>query len=361
MEFTNGLEIERVVRSDNTTKKLVVKNADGSKLNRGLVNKMFSLISFKLDSTSTYDQLREEAGLDFSKVEIEKKTAFESRRVAKIDLKSAESVLSSLGPLDEKWPIEKPDMTALLAEQTEYNAMRDRNRELKSKHDTAITNNKNTLESLSAGIKNWRTLISEKETEIEEAQRRLENMKESLLSDEKKRDALENKIKTTKDPEYEKWEGTAKLDEAISSITEQIDLFNKRQAHENALKDKVAKEGVVSDSEKAVAKINKTEREMVSSADFGLPGLSLDPETKVVLFNGLPFDSCSKSEGLLIGLEWLAARNPQMKFATTVQIEDYLDDENFKKFHTKAKELGIQIINEQVRSIDQSAIEITED
>jgi predicted ATP-dependent endonuclease of OLD family len=361
MMFTNGLEVERHVRSDNSTKKLVVKNADGSRMNQGLLNKMFSLISFKLDSTITYDQLRTDAGLDFNQIEIDKRVAFEARRVAKIDLKSAVSVLLSLGELSDKWPTKEPDMKSLLAEQTKYNAMRERNRETKTIHDNSVTKDTSDRGILSGKVKGWKDMISEKEREIEVAQKRLKNTKDSLKSAQKSLTDIDIEIEAVKEPKYEKWEGAKDLENEILSVTDQTDLFNKRTAHDTASKDKSEKEIVVTKSEKAVTAVNKAEREMVSSADFGLPGLSLDPETKAVLFNNLPFDSCSKSEGLLIGLQWLAARNPEMKFATTVQIEDYLDDANFRIFHDKAKELGIQIINEQVRSIDPSAIEIVEE
>jgi len=359
MEFDNGLTVERVVNGDNSTKKLVVKNADGSKLNQGLLNKMFSLISFKLDPVIDYDSLRQSAGLDFTKIETRKKKYYDDRTKSNRDLKSKEAILEGLEEPQADWPTEKLSMDALLKERKEYDAMRDRNRAEADRCSKANEKVKSEYNDLLESLDETDALISSKEAEIERLKKECDELTKEKAMTLDKLASIQDEVKNPVQPEFEKWTGTQDIDAEISQLSDKNELYQKRVEHQNAKAAVEEAEDYWKTLDEQYKGVLKEEAAMIAAADFKIPGLSLDPETKTVLFNDLPFASCSKSEGLLIGLQWLAAQNPKMKFALTVQVEDYLDDDHFAEFHAASEQLGIQIINEQVRSIDPNAIVIT--
>lgn len=358
LSFDNGMTIERVIRPDTTTKKLLVKNADGSRLSQTLINDMFSLISFKLDSTIDFDTLKKDSGLDLDEIAEKKKDLYANRTDANRIKKEKAAIFDAIDAPRDDWPTKKPSVDPLLKEQKEREAMAERNRVEKERVEDINSRREISIESAEKVKEQIRYDIEEIKREIAELEKRKTKLLSEDLDINKKIDSL--KAQPPEEPSYEKWEGTEDIEGEIAKVSDKVDLFNKRVAYGNAKMDLESANKEAEKADTSYKKALKEETEMIAGADFGIPDLSLDIENKTVLYKGLPFDSMSKSEGLMVGLRWLAARNPKMRFATSVQIEDYLDDDNFKAFHALAEELGIQIINEQVRSIDPEAIEITE-
>ena len=349
----NGLEVERVLRSDNTTKKLVAKFSDGRNLNQKDLDKMWSMISFHLDKEIDYEVLKAYAGIDLSDIEAMKAETYEKRTFANGRMKDAGSVLKGKEAPGPDWPEEKVSVDDLLAESKELDAMNERNR-------LAEWQYKCEAEDLEQDWQNNTGLIADTTDRIMELEKQVKALYAKKEELQKECSMVEEAKAKLKEPKPEKWTGTQDIDLAISQLSSQNDLYQKRVDYGLAKTYHEDRKKAWEKLDSEYKELLRMEAKMISSADFGLPGLSIDPESKEVLYEGLPFSSRSNAEGLMIGLQWLAAINPDMKFATTTQIEDYLDDTNFKKFHDMAKKLDIQILNEQVRSIDPSAIEITE-
>jgi DNA repair exonuclease SbcCD ATPase subunit len=362
MEFDNGLIVERTVRSDNTTKKLTIKNSDGTTMTQTDLDRMWNMISFKLETEIDYDILVKAANIDLLPVQTEIASLIQKRRDAKAVRDNAEAVFKSKVVPADDCPTEIIPMSEVLKIQQEKNEFEKKNFEIIQAWEKNTESLKHEYNEAERGIIDKSNEINAIKEQIEKLQESLKNtevtfskvMSQKVLKETLYLEALKAK------PVLPEWTGATDIDAEASRIEENNRLVKMYKEHTEAKTELDNKNFAVRQSEAMVTAAVTKMSKMIADADYGMDGLSINPDTKQVLFNGLPFGSRSKAEGLMVGLEWLAKRNPEMKFATTCQIEDFLDDENFEKFHARANELGIQIINEQVRSIDPSAIVITE-
>lgn len=354
MVFDNGLTVERQVLPDNSTKKLTVKNSDGSKVSQDNLDKLWNMVSFKLDTEIDYDVLLKQSGLDLSDINGKIADLYDKRRDAKAVLKNAEAVLKACEIPDPDWPTAEQSAADLLAMQQEKIKLEAENDKKQSEYERG-------LEDLGKKFHDIIGFESAKVAEIAALEKAVQDRKaelERLIAD---RADVSKQIASSRAPELKKWNGPEDISDQVMNVEQRNMQFRKRQAYNSAKEDSDVAAFKVNQFEKRYAATQSDLAKMIADADYGLSGLSIDPENKQVLFNGLPFAARSKAEGLLIGLEWLASRNPDMRFAITCQIEDFMDDANFERFHEKARALNIQILNEQVRSIDPAAIEIIED
>jgi hypothetical protein len=312
------------------------------------------MISFRLDTEIDYNILVKESGLDLSAVDKKIKDLYEARHEAKIILKSKQAVVDAVR-LPDNTPDEPVSVSDLAKLLEDYNAMKNRNRDKTEDHCRVIDQASNTIKTITDDINRTESKIKDLESMLLLLKSDLSKMKKDL-------DAAFISKAAIKEPELEVWSNIDPIEIRIQM--EQAEVVNaavhKKKELQAAKKEVLKADSNVAMLESQYSAAVQEKVDMIAAVDFGLEGLSIDPDNKQVLFNGLPFGSRSKGEALLIGLEWLARRNPQLKFAITCQIEDFLDDDNFAKFHAKAADLGIQILSEQVRSVDPAAIEIVQ-
>lgn len=308
---------------------LTVTSKDGArytspqKVLDGLVGTLtFDPLAFsRMDRKSQAQTLRDLVGLDFSKLDAERKTIFDARTDVNREVKRLEGALEKLPAAPTDTP-EKEVSIDELAEELERRRAENGSRSSAARE----------LESMRSRAVAIRQHIVELEQQIEQARKQLDEVTVSGK-------ALADKVAA--------WE---ELDEA--SVVERMKSIQETNAAVRAAADRRRLQTELdAQTERAmdftgqIQRIDDAKREKLEATKMPIEGLAFD-ESGVTL-NGLPLDQASGAEKLRTSVAIGLAMHPKLK-VLLVRDGSLLDENNMKLVAEMAEAAGGQLWLERV-------------
>jgi hypothetical protein len=280
-----------------------------------------------MDAKDQAKTLQKLVGIDFTKIDIEKKEAFERRTSVNRHVKEKEVAIGQL-PHHEDAPKEELSVSALV-EQLE-------------KANSANAHNARKVDDLSDAndlVEQWVRSAAKAEAELAKAKAAFDSAKANLISSTEIRDKLKTEVETLEDV------STVELREQIRTAEE-----TNRKVRENQTRDdaRAALKVHTAESETLTGKINALEgakADMLALATFPVSGLSFDESG--VLYQGIPFAQASAAEQLRVSVAMGISMNPKLK-VLLIRDGSLLDASSLKMIAEMAKESDAQIWLEKV-------------
>jgi DNA repair exonuclease SbcCD ATPase subunit len=304
--------------------RLTVTNAQGYTLGspQKLLDGLFSRLAFdpmEFTRQKPSDQaatLRKVVGLDFTKLDQERAGVYQQRTEVNRAVKASESILWDMPEVEPAEEISAAALTEQLRAATAQNrAIADADRAVQRKEDE-ITACKREIRSYEAKLAEMRGRLTEAETDLGRLQ--------VLVGEEQDTTEIMSQI--------------AQVDQT----NRRARAYRERQAAEERLR------AIREESEDLTTRIEEidTQRhQMLTSAKFPVPGLSLDGD--VVTLGGIPFAQVSTSEQIRVSLAMSAALNPTLKLIV-IKEGSLLDESNLRLVAAWAEEHDYQVIVERV-------------
>jgi hypothetical protein len=328
--------VTRKWKGDTTS--LEVKSKDGAKYSspQGMLDKLIGNLSFDPLSFANQDEKKQKAtlqelvGIDFDKLDLERKGWYEERTFNNVSAKKLEGALSEMTPPNGA-PDEEVSASDII---TELNAAQD-----------IISANASKRRELEAQL----AKAQQMKNEIAELKEQLA-IKENAFTELKiTGGTLREEVELLVDPD-------------TTSIQEKLQTVESTNSKVRAAKEYRRIEKEIKGYKEAsdflsgkIQDIDKTKLETLQSAEFPIAGLSFDENG--VTFNGIPFKQCSAAERLKVSMAMAIAINPQLR---VIRILDgsLLDSDNLKLIEEMAKEKDYQVWVEVVDSSGTMGITI---
>lgn len=349
---------------DTGTTKLVIDNADGSRimapqtwLDARLGKLSFDPLAFsRLDKKARLEEIKRITGLNFSEVESNYAVAFEKRKLANRDVDTYSAQLKEYATL--KAPDENVrDIAEIRAEIDKQRAsakvVSDKNDEIAKANYMLAQSNENTRLKISKLESEFRTC----DRRVIEMNERIETLKKEILlsegiiinlksdADKMKAETIEltSTIKTLAPlnelPVFE--DLNPALDKALA-YKDVADKLTQKSKIETSLK--TAKETVVA-FEKEMDSLKQTKSDMIKNAKMPVAGLSMTKDD--VTFNGIAFDEISDAQKIQVSMSIAVAQNPTLRIGR-IKEGSLLDDNMLKAIVDAAKEKDFQLWIERV-------------
>lgn len=340
----DDIVVTRKWKGDKTTLEVTAK--DGAKYNSpqtmldNLVGRLsFDPLSFSnLDSKKQKEALQELVGVDFSKLDAERKGLYEERTFINNDAKKLEGALSEIPFTEKDTPADELSASAVLSEIT---AIHNKNR--------ANAAQRNELERFRTEATRCNEEIKSIEIELTLLQQKLANKKESYAAMCESGKALKSEVEALVDGD------TASLEEKLQNI----ETLNKSiRHHKNRLRiqDEIAECKKSSEFlTKKMADIDQLKSDTLQSANFPIAGLSFDEDG--ITYNSIPFKQCSAAERLKVSMAMAMSLNPQLR---VIRILDgsLLDSDNLALIQQMAQDQDYQVWIEIVDDSGKVGIQI---
>jgi DNA repair exonuclease SbcCD ATPase subunit len=323
----DDLKVTRKWNGDKTTLEVTAK--DGAKYNspQTLLDNLIGKLSFDPLSFANQDEkkqkstLQELVGINFDKLDQERKGHYDERTFHNVSAKKLEGALSEIPFPTDQTPADEVSASDIISE-------------LKSAQETIRYNEDKRRE-----LNNLRQNANGLKAEIEDLEERLRNKKAMLEDITNKGRELKSVVDTLVDPDIDSIQ--IKLQD-IESINHKV-----KQAKEYRRIEKEIKECKDSSDfcTKKMQEIDSLKLNTLQSAQFPIEGLSFDEDG--VTFNNIPFKQCSAAERLKVSMAMAMALNPKLR---VIRILDgsLLDSDNLSLIHEMAKEKDYQVWMELV-------------
>ncbi len=302
---------------------LTVSNKDGALYQKpqSVLDELIGRLSFDpmhfmhIKPSDQFITLAEHAGVDFTSVDAERKTAFDERTIVNRDGKAKKAEVDAMAlTYDENAPDEEVSVSDLVSKVTEAN---ESNRKLKSLDDL-INNTASSIKSKKEQIASLEQQVKDAQISLSDLRKQVESMEEIDISDiQKQIDNAEEtntavRAKTRYKEEFEKLEFLRANTEKLVNV---------------------------------IKKCDETRAKMIADAKLPVEGLGFGDG--FVTFNGIPLDQTSSSEQLKVSISVAMSMNPKLK---VIRIQDgsLLDSDAMKVIEEMAKEKDFQFWVEQV-------------
>ena len=322
--FLNLGDLNATLHLDASGRKLVVRNADGQKQEspQRILDRLYSKVAFNpLEfATKKPDEqqkiLRGLVGLDFTKLDQERKAIYEARTSVGNVRSDAEVRISQFPASCVTAPDEEVSIAALLEEKRKAD---DHNEE----HRKAAT-------SVSAAI----MVIDDLEQRLSAARAHLATCESATIL----KSAPLN---------------TSTIVSSIAGAEDVNRLVRAKRDRAAAVEKFKAKDKEYTDMTAKIEFIDKSKEDQMAKAKWPIPGLGFSPDG--VTFDGLPFEAASKAQRMKVSLAIGCALNPELH---VLLLEDasLLDKTSMQIVHDMAKERDMQIWLERVGTADAGAI-----
>ena len=339
----------------------------------------------KMDDAKQLNTLRTLVGVNTEEVDNERSIAYNKRTDVNRDLERAKVTLAAERAklTAQERPKTAPDMAKLLDQQKQQLATNQKNdkaraglqslksslvsenRELESHQSAMKSNLEFQKKQKDDKIANLEARIEELELQLETAREKLAAAKEIkiihggvLLENVNKSkasvQAIENRIKDGE--EYvatlvdEDTEATAA---EIANVSAAIEEFNRwavvdeKQKEVQRLADESARLTNVIEAS------DKKKKDMIASAKYPVPGLSLGDNG--IVFNGIPFSQASAAEKLRVSIAIGIALNPRLR-VFLIRDGSLLDDDSMQIIADMARESGSQVWIERVSTGSECSV-----
>jgi energy-coupling factor transporter ATP-binding protein EcfA2 len=288
----------------------------------------FSRMDKAAQARALQDLLGEEFNAAMAEIDEQIQVIYDTRADINRDIKR-------LGESEPVEPVERVDVSAVLAEKEEieaFNAEQDR-------RALDIAKAKADLEAMGE--------------EAEQLQAQIQELQLKLSVLENDREHLRQSLEQMPEPAPPK-----PLNEVNAKLAG-IDETNRRaaayEAYQNAVEHRETLKAQSDAKTEALAKLRQEREELFASAAFPVEGLGLE-DGKVTL-NGLPFDQASSAEQLRVSVAMGLAMNPKLK-VLLIRDGSLLDPDSLKMVAEMAAEADAQVWVERVSEGEECQIVI---
>lgn len=290
--------------------------------------------------------LRELVGLDFTKLDADRKTAYDKRTEVNRGSKAMAAVFDAMA-VHEDAPEEEVSVAALMTELERRQAVNRRNED-----------ERGTLKRHGFDVQTSQRQLEGAKSDVEDAEQRLKHAQNELRECEADLDQCTSRVEQQK-PVIE---GLTDADEAEiqKQVTDSEDV--NRKVRENAGRSKLETE--LDDERKKSATLTELINELDASkqktqAETEWPVADLGYDDDGVTLLGRPFEQASATEQREAAFGIVAALNPTLKFAM-IKDGGLLDDKSLADFSRIAAERGFQLFVERVGKGEECTIIISE-
>lgn len=309
------IKVTRKWKGDKTT--LDVTSKDGAKYGspQGMLDDLIGKLSFDPLSFATQDDkkqkstLQELVGINFDKLDSDRKSLYDDRTETNRELEKYKAVLSKLHAPKGDFPTEEIKASYIIAQITEgQNVIR-------------LNDNKRSE------LVKLRGQHEELAQEIKELQAQLQQIDERGKT-------LKVEVETLVDPDIEVLQAQlSEVEETNQAIRDASEYVTTKKNHDMCLEESEA-------FTKQIKAIDQVKADTLQSAVFPIDGLNFDDNG--VNFKGIPFKQCSAAERLKISMAMAMAMNPKLK---VIRIMDgsLLDSDNMKVIKDMAQEKDYQV------------------
>ncbi len=315
--------------------KLIVSDKEGftktspQALLDSLVGKLsFDPLAFsRMDSKKQLETLKSLVGIDFSKLDGEKKKIYDDRVLINRDIKSLQAQVEAI----EKYggvPEEEVSYNQLLSEQEK---IINHNQENKGKRDR--------WSNLSATLSNYNKYIDRLREEIKELR---EEWDEAIIKQIQFEKDLEESYEATLGLQDENTNTIRTQISQVEEINSKIRSNNKRNELQFDLELRQQQSEKIS---KRLEEIESEKEKIISSSKLPITGLSFDENG--VTFNNLPLDQSSSAELLLVSSSIGLSLNPKLRILL-LRDGSLLDEDHLKLLAKWAEENEAQVWLETV-------------
>lgn len=297
-----GFFVERTI-SPNGSSTLTIKNQDGARYPspqtlldgfRG-ANTLDPLAFCQLKPKDQREQLRRLVGLDFSEIEAERKTVYDSRTVDNRALAQTETRLATLRFYPDA-PKERVSIEALSQQLLE------------------VGENVRKYEQQQASLDRYFRLMDEKQAMIRALKAEIESIEKMAL-------AVEDWLSANEKP------SDTEIRDRLVDARELNSKFDANLQWNELCTQKKALSATVESKTARLEELDLMQQAALADAKFPVAGLSFGADG--VLFNGIPFDQASQAEKLRVSTAMAFAANPTLKVVLICD-GSLLDDDNLK-------------------------------
>jgi len=348
-ELESVCTIERIFTPGGT--RLVVKNADGvpQSTPQALLDRIISKITFdplsfvRMKPQDQLEMLRKLVNLDFTKLNADRKRAYDERTVRGRELESSKARLAGY-PFDSTMP-EIPLSVAELAEklgaaQAKNQGVRQQQSALKAQEQKTFDLSEDVC-ALKSKLESLRKMLTETEAQIDAKE------KQHAAS------VIESEVMAKSISDLQLSDET-EIRASISRIEETNAKIEANRRHMEARKEVETIEASVKSLTEAISEFDAEKSAQIEFAEFPMPGLSFDEE-RGVLLNGVPFSQGSSARQLQAAVSIGLALNPQVR-VILIRDASLLDDDSMKMVSDVAEKAQAQVWLEVVNSKDPAAI-----
>ncbi|OMD66043.1 hypothetical protein BSK62_13325 [Paenibacillus odorifer] len=340
----DDIVVTRKWKGDKTTLEVTAK--DGAKYNSpqtmldNLVGRLsFDPLSFSnLEPKKQKEALQELVGVDFSKLDAERKGHYEERTFINNDAKKLEGALSEIPFTKNDTPSEELSASAVLSEITSIHNQNRLNAERRKELENFRADGTRSIEEI-------KTI----ESKIAALQQELLTKKEAYMTLCEKGKVLKAEVESLVDAD------TSALEEKLQNI-EALNTSIRHHKNRLRIQDEIAECKKSSEFlTKKMADIDQMKIDTLQSANFPISGLSFDEDG--ITFNGIPFKQCSAAERLKVSMAMAMSLNPQLR---VIRILDgsLLDSDNLALIQQMAQDQDYQVWIEIVDDSGKVGIQI---
>lgn len=330
---------------------LVVRDKDGveQRSPQALLDSLCSKIAFDPIEFSREDPpkqsatLRKLVGLDFAKLDAERKKAFDERTIINREAKALDARVAALPAPAAGLPDREQTVAELLAELDRRQAVIVEN----NRQRGAIDKLEDEVAEIDQKGRQLEETITRLEAELAAARSALEGLVGQRSAKAKQLEQTRVALAELVDPD---------LHEVRTQIglVEETNRKVRAAAERRALEQKLQELGRVSDElTEHIEDIDHAKKKQLTEAAFPVPGLGFD-EAGVTL-NGIPLEQASAAEKLRVSVAMGIALNPKLK-VLLIRDGSLLDDQSLKLVAELAGAAGAQVWLERVGDRDASAI-----
>lgn len=323
----SDIKVTRRWSGDKTTLEVTAK--DGAKYSSpqtmldGLIGKLsFDPLSFaNQDEKKQKATLQDLVGINFDKLDAERKGYYEERTFHNVSAKKFEGALSETPFPEKDTPTEEVSANDIITE-------------LRAAQET-IRVNENKRRDLDGYRRDYKSLNEEIKAR-EEALNQMKLELEGLCTNAK---ALSSEVGTLVDPDTNNIQNKLQQVETINAQVRSAKEYRRLEKEIKECKD-------ASDfNTNKMQEIDRIKLDTLQSASFPIEGLSFDEDG--VTFNGIPFKQCSAAERLKVSMAMAMSLNPKLR---VIRILDgsLLDSDNLSLIHEMAKDKDYQVWMELV-------------
>ena len=354
---TEDMVVRRVFAADGSTK-LTVTNREGARFAKpqDMLDKLIGSLSFdplafsrmkKKEKKEREESLCELLGIDTRRLDAEREIAFGDRTIVNREVKSLAAQVEGLAFHDDApaEPLDPADVRKELDAAKQHNAAQDE-----------------VVEAFYAAEDDMKNL----ESDAEEVATEIERLEQLLAAKREEASAINTKIELQKATVAEREAAAAdveKIDEdAIIARLEQIGEINAK-VRDNADYDRKRKELAAKEAEsaaltQAINEIDAKKAEMLRTAKYPIPELSIDAEHGIML-GGMPWDQASSAEQLRASVAICMESNKGFPVAL-IRDGSLLDDDSLALVERMAVERGFQVWMERVGDGEECTVIISE-
>ncbi len=294
-----------------------------------LVGKLaFDPLAFsRMDAKAQVETLKSLVGVDFSKLDEERRKAYDERTSINREIKALRAQADGM-PNHPDAPVEEVSVSEL-AEELERRMEQNRTNEEKRRKVTVAAQEEQRL----------RHSVADIEREIEELRKRLDTEKERLAEAAKKHESWKKLADGLEDAKPEEIRDQLRNAEGVNA---KVRENQKRLSILSQVERKEAEAQLYNDR---IAAIDAEKSETLAKANFPVNGLAFDENG--VTFGGIPFAQCSSAEQLRVSVAMGLSLHRDLKLLL-IRDGSLLDADSLRMVEEMAKAADATIMIERV-------------